>query len=122
MRKLTLGIPLLVLSAVFADQNSSRIDQIEKELQEIKASLSRLNAILSPPDTVTASSSQLERWQAVANWRKLETGFSPSQVRQILGEPFRIDGGTVATWKYSNGGRVTFMSNRLYSWSEPDGE
>jgi outer membrane protein assembly factor BamE (lipoprotein component of BamABCDE complex) len=58
-------------------------------------------------------------WKSVTNWRKLTTDMSYDEVRKILGEPHRIDGGSVAFWHYQNGGNATFVSDRLQSWQEP---
>lgn len=55
----------------------------------------------------------------ISSWRQLKRGMSESQVRSILGEPGKIDGGTFAFWRYKNGGTVTFYQDKLDSWSEP---
>jgi hypothetical protein len=41
------------------------------------------------------------------------------EVRDILGEPARLDGGTVANWIYPNGGHATFYRDKLNQWVEP---
>ena len=58
-------------------------------------------------------------WKSVANWRKLTTDMGTTALQEILGEPERIDGGTVAFWSYENGGKVSFIEGRVSSWSEP---
>jgi hypothetical protein len=58
-------------------------------------------------------------WKSLANWRKLANDMSISDVQKILGEPERVDGGTIAFWHYPNGGTVTFFIGKVDSWSEP---
>jgi hypothetical protein len=60
-----------------------------------------------------------EGWKSVSNWRKLKTDMEYDEVRMILGEPHRIDGGGVARWYYQNGGKATFIGDKLQSWEEP---
>ena len=55
----------------------------------------------------------------LSSWQQLKTGLRPDEVRSILGEPGRVNGGDVAFWYYANGGMVTFMQDKLYGWVEP---
>jgi TonB family protein len=43
---------------------------------------------------------------------------SPEQVRALLGEPDRIQGGAFTHWQYG-GGYVTFFEGAVDRWSEP---
>lgn len=59
-------------------------------------------------------------------WRRLEKGMSFSQVRQILGEPKKIDSGFVTRWYYGSEmrsyspERVEFIEGSGVSgWEEP---
>jgi len=58
-------------------------------------------------------------WKSVTNWRKLATNMNSSEVQKILGEPERLDGGTVANWYYQNGGTVIFVNETVLRWIEP---
>ena len=60
-----------------------------------------------------------EGWKYASNWRKLKTGMGYDEVRKILGEPHRIEGGIVAHWYFQNGSNVTFINDELQSWNEP---
>jgi len=99
--------------------DSDREEQLEQELQLIKERLSEIETTLgnTGEDQVTVNSSN--GWKSVKNWRKLTTGMSYDEVRNILGEPHRIDGGGIAWWYYENGAKATFVRNRLSSWEEP---
>jgi hypothetical protein len=44
---------------------------------------------------------------------------SMEDVRSLLGEPEKIDGGSVAFWYYPRSGEVMFVSGKLTSWKEP---
>lgn len=111
-------LSLAVISNSYA-QDGERIDKLEKEMQEIKARLSRLEASPRNQSNAQEPVTSSEGWKSIANWRKLTNGMSTSDVRKILGEPQRIDGGNVAFWTYQNRGQVTFMDEKLYSWKEP---
>lgn len=52
-------------------------------------------------------------------WRQLRKDMSQSDVRSLLGEPSRIQGGSFTFWNYSSGGAVTFYEGKVYSWNEP---
>jgi len=99
--------------------DSARIDQVEKEVQELKLRVLKLESLISNPNSVQEVVPSGEGWKHVANWRKLSTGMNPSDVRKILGEPHRVDGGIIATWYYPNGGEVIFQSNKTWRWREP---
>jgi hypothetical protein len=111
-------LSLFIAFNSYAD-DSDRIDKLEKEVQELKLRISKLESLLSNPaaaqDVVTSS----DGWKSIANWRKLTTGMNPSDVRKILGEPQRVDGGDIAFWHYQNGGVVTFYEGKVDSWREP---
>jgi outer membrane protein assembly factor BamE (lipoprotein component of BamABCDE complex) len=60
-----------------------------------------------------------EGWKSLANWRSLKNGMSYDEVRSILGEPSKVDGGSIAYWYYSNRGRVIIISDKVIQWEEP---
>lgn len=70
--------------------------------------------------SLAISANANEGWESLENWRKLEAGQNPKAVEKILGSPERINGGSVATWDYPNGGRATFIQNKVTSWHEPN--
>jgi hypothetical protein len=100
-------------------QDSDRIGQLEKEMQELKLRVSKLESLLSNPGKAHELVPSGEGWKSVVNWRKLATGMDPRDVRQILGEPDRIDGGTIETWQYQNGGTIVFFKGKVDRWMEP---
>lgn len=112
-------LPLLVALGAFAN-DSDRLDLLEQEIRDLKIRILKLESTLSNPSPAETLPAAGEGWRSVANWRKLKTGMGPGEVRKILGEPNRLDGGTVATWRYQNGGKITFISDKAHSWEEPD--
>jgi hypothetical protein len=111
-------LSLVVAFNSYAD-DSDRIDQLEKEFQELKLRVSELESLLSNPSAAQEVVKSGEGWKSVSNWRKLTTDMGASDVRKILGEPQRIDGGFLATWYYQNGGTVRFADGKVHEWTEP---
>jgi hypothetical protein len=111
----------LSFAVVFSSyaQDSDRIVQLEKEIQELRLRVSKLESLLNNPSKAQDLVTSGEGWKSVANWRKLTTDMSAGDVRQVLGEPDRLDGGNVAYWHYKNGGRVIFISGKVNQWREP---
>ena len=99
--------------------DSERLEQLEQDLQETKERLSELESTLKNTSKDKAVVKTNDGWKYVSNWRMLKQGMSYDDVRNILGEPQRIRGGSVATWYYKNKSEVTFLSNSLHSWQEP---
>lgn len=58
-------------------------------------------------------------WKSPANWKKLAKDMSLGEVKELLGDPEQISGGTIAAWRYPNGGTVTFFIGKLDNWIEP---
>lgn len=106
-------IALLVPALGVAAEEQSIIFLLEK-ISELETRIEKLESPGTPSATLN---------QNLSNWRKLQTGMSYSQVRILLGEPLKINGGVVANWYYSQSERAgpfaTFVSDSLTSWQEP---
>tara|TARA_B100002003_G_scaffold219005_1_gene220360 strand:- start:773 stop:1144 length:372 start_codon:yes stop_codon:yes gene_type:complete len=103
---------------VYAD-DSTRIDRLEKQVQELKVRLSNLESRFNDQDDVHEFVANGDGWKSIANWRKLTTAMGYNDVERILGTPERVDGGNLAHWYYPNRAEVVFMRGKVESWSEP---
>jgi hypothetical protein len=121
MVKTIIIIGFLSLAVAFNSyaHDSDRIDQLEKEIQETKLRLSKLESLLSNPSNAQKPVTSGEGWKSAMNWRKLTKDMSTSDVQKILGEPHRVDGGSLTFWYYENGGEVTFHEGKVNRWHEP---
>jgi len=113
---------ILLSSSLFSDQ-SSDIKKLEARIIELEKRVEKLEALIE-----NSGKSKIEvtdKWKNRSLWRQLKVGMTKSQVRYLLGEPRKIDGGSILTyWYYSKQGwhsEVTFDDNgRIYGWTEPD--
>lgn len=114
-------IGFLSLAAAFNANahDADRIAQLEKEIQDIKSRLSRIETFPGNQPSAQEPAAASDGWKVVTNWRKLTKDMSEIDVRRILGEPDRIDGGNLATWRYQNGGRIVFFEGKVDHWNEP---
>lgn len=117
----TVAIACIPLTVTFSShaQSTDRTEQLEKEVREIKLRLTNLEAAQGKPTASPKPVQSGDGWKALANWRALKGEMTPSNVRGLLGEPSQLDGGEVARWYYPSGGRVVFMGEKLYQWTEP---
>ena len=119
MRTLLFAIVLTVATFSSFASDSERITQLENEVNELRLRVQKLE---NPQSNASNQQKQVvanEGARSIANWRKLNRGMSYNEVRGILGEPMRIEGGGIATWRYPSNGSVVFIRDRLSSWDEP---
>jgi len=113
---------ILSLVATFSAyaHDSDRIEQLEREVQETKQRLEILESKLlnrtDEKEPVTAD----DGWKSAANWKKLTPGMSALSVKELLGDPRKIDGAKNAVWYYENGGVVRIIDGNLDKWTEPE--
>ena len=100
-------------------QDLERIAQLEREVQELKLRVAKLESLLSNSNSAGKPVALNEGWKSLTNWQKLARNMSMDDVRTILGEPKRIDSHTITFWIYQNDGQVSFISGKLNSWKEP---
>jgi hypothetical protein len=128
------GFLLLTVAFNSYADDSDRIDQLEKQVQELKVRVSKLEALLNKsdatpskpvttlgkPDATKDVVTSGEGLKSISSWKKLVSGMSHEDVRKILGEPSRTRGGDrFETWNYPNSGYVMFKYGRVFSWSDP---
>lgn len=118
-KTLFIGLLLLGLSLNTFANESERLDRLEKELQQLKARVSKLDGEDAKSSNTQETVSQYQGWKSLSNWRKLANDMTTSDVQKLLGEPDRVNGGKIATWYYQHGGAITFMDGKVYQWTEP---
>ena len=119
MKTILLSTLLSILSFSAIAQDNSRIAKLEQEIQSINQRLMKLESAQGASSEKPKAPANSEGWKSIASWRSLSTDMSPSDVRRILGEPSRVEGGQIANWFYQNRGTVTFMNDKVYQWREP---
>jgi outer membrane protein assembly factor BamE (lipoprotein component of BamABCDE complex) len=119
MKTILLSTLLSILSFSAIAQDNSRIAKLEQEIQSINQRLMKLESAQGVSTDAPKAPVNSEGWKSIASWRSLSTDMSPSDVRRILGEPSRVEGGQIANWYYQNRGTVIFMNDKVYRWNEP---
>lgn len=123
--KIALATTVLVLALpcashaqkVTPERLQQRIDSLERRISELER---RLAAVEGAPTRAAERPRPLAgNSKELTNWRRLREDMTYEDVRALLGEPTKIDGGGVAFWHYPDFGAVTFISGRVSSWSEP---
>ena len=116
---IVLFLSLVVTLSSYA-HDSDRIEQLEREVQETKQRLSILESKLQHTNDEEELAISDDGWKSVANWRKLTFGMSALSVKNLLGDPHKIDGAKNAVWYYDNGGVVRIIDGNVDRWSEPE--
>ena len=113
---------LIFTNSLSADQ-SSEIKKLETRIVELEKRVAKLEALLETSSKSKISHS--EKWKNRSLWRQLKVGMTKYQVRNLLGEPRKIDGGSTLTyWYYSKETWHCYISfdgsDKVYGWTEPD--
>ena len=100
----------------------NRNAKLEKRVIELEKRVTKLEALLKTSTKEDIKYS--EKWKNRSLWRQLRIGMSMNQVKSLLGEPRKIDGGSSFTyWYYSKvswHSRVIFYDGRVDRWTEPE--
>ena len=116
--RLSLATLLVSVSIVSHASDSERITQLEREVQELKQRLSKIESTQQTQSKPIATNST-DGLKQINNWRSLKRGMSFDQVRALLGEPLSISGGRQTSWEYPNRGLVYFIEDSVSRWHEP---
>jgi len=111
---------VIVLATLFMfGKLSERVWQLEEDVESLKLQITQLTSQTGSTNNRQKPHTSIDGWKNLTNWRSLKKGMSYDNVRQILGEPGRIQGGSFTFWIYPDRGSVTFYNDRLDSWTEP---
>ena len=102
---------LLAIVLLSASMPASAQADIEKRLDDLERRVKALETVHQPTQQTPST--------ARSAWRQLAQGMSRQQVRTLLGEPDRIEGGAIETWQWKSGGYVMFYGGTVGQWSEP---
>ena len=105
----------------------NRVELLQKQVKTMNQTLTQMMDILNGLSSVSSSQPSVTpnqlKWEDRQNWRKLRSGMSKDEVRDLLGEPDNIDKYTFyEDWLYGvpPHGMVKFSSEeKLDSWHEP---
>lgn len=120
-------IVFCIQDSAIAQQNEieslqTKVENLQQKVSQLESKVERLEKLLLSENKSKGSKqpdNSSEGWRDIQNWRKLESGMSKEEVRQILGEPSRIDvTSQMELWDYPEG-RVTIFNGELSGWSEP---
>ena len=106
-----------------SETNEARIEKLEAVVSSLEKRISALEGASVQNPTDSDNTKTASGWKSKSNWRLLSKGMTKSQVRNILGEPEKIDaGGPIENWYWidPSGPGVTFYDEKLYGWKEPD--
>lgn len=112
--------------SIFAETTDQKVKALETRVRQLEKTVHQLESMLNQKQEseISGSPSASGISKGKGKWRSLQKGMTKQQVRQILGEPPKIDTGfSIDIWYYPDimGGTVTFSndSNTLSAWSEP---
>ena len=112
------------IPAVAAGQDTStasllrRIERLERANADLERRVRELEAIIQSVPSQGRPIPASAKWKDLANWRQLRQGMRPDQVRALLGEPERVEGGDFTFWRWGYA-YVIFNDGKLDRWSEP---
>src|SRR5687768_5323896 len=92
-----------------ADSLRRRIEHLESRSLDLERRVSQLESLINAAPSGGKQAAAPSSSSTLQKWRQLRTGMAPNAVRTLLGEPARVNGGTVATWLYPNDASVTFI-------------
>jgi hypothetical protein len=103
--------------------NEERITKLEAVISTLEKRISALEGSPVENQTNSQSINTSSGWKNKSNWRLLSKSMTKTQVKNILGEPEKINvSGSLEQWYWNDqqGPEVTFYEDRLDGWGEPD--
>jgi hypothetical protein len=117
-------VAVILLPAVAPAQTAStdsllrRIATLEQRIAVLDQRLTELEVRVKTQPTGAATVPPTPVSGGLQNWRRLRIGMRMQEVRDLLGEPERVDAGYVTYWRWDNA-NVRFVDGRVDGWSEP---
>jgi TonB family protein len=98
-----------------------RIELLESSNADLERRIRELESLIKSEPSHGRPITTPTRGELV-NWRQLRRGMTMDEVRDLLGEPERVEGGPVTTWRWANSSVYFIINDELAGWSEPLGE
>ena len=95
-----------------------RIELLERANTDLERRVRELESIIKSEPSQGRPIRPSTGWKDLANWRQLRRGMTMDEVRALLGEPERVVGGYLTSWRWADA-EVTFADGELDSWREP---
>lgn len=112
------------IPAVAAGQDTStdsllhRIELLERANTDLERRVRELESLIKSEPSKGRPIPASTGWKDIANWRQLRPGMTMDEVRALLGEPERVEGGPWTYWYWAKA-NVYFIEGELKGWSEP---
>ncbi len=104
----------------------ARIEQLEQTVRVLELRIAALEAVAEAPAPPVGQATDPGRWRELANWRQLRRGMKMDEVRELPGEPARVEANNLRIIWYWGDWRdglsnVYFNadSRRVDGWEEP---
>ena len=119
---------IILVVGCYENQNTiKKINDLEQKVNNLEIKLNNIEDGKSKtiPELIVnqQQNTNQEKYLDKMNWRKLKRGMSPSQVREILGEPKSIEVDMVITFYKYDCYPICIMSfdkrEKLLAWQEP---
>lgn len=95
-----------------------RITYLERRTADLEQRVRELEGIIKTEPSRAQPVPESAKWQDLATWRRLRRGMNEKEVRALLGDPQRVDGGAFTRWSWGVA-YVVFYEGKLDRWSEP---
>ena len=101
-----------------------RIEILERATADLDRRVGALEAVIKSAPSQGQPIPASTKWRELANWRRLREGMQMDEVRALLGEPDRIEGGPITFWYWVDANAhiyasVDFESGGVSGWTEP---
>ena len=114
-----------LIPAVATGQDTStesllhRIELLERANTDLERRVRELESLIKSAPSKGRPIPASTGWKDLANWRQLRNEMSMGEVRELLGEPERVETkGPLTYWYWANA-QAHFVNGKLNGWSEP---
>ncbi|MBF0431668.1 MAG: outer membrane protein assembly factor BamE [Fibrobacteria bacterium] len=92
-------LTILFLNVSFVYSKDKPIDKLEERIENLELRVVELEKIVAEKNEPKGATSNTTV-PKLKQWRKLQKGMSQEDVRNLLGEPLRIEAGPFIHWYY----------------------